>query len=59
MTYIEVLNRFNEEFPNAEVSDYRPVYEGFTKDRVGIMVWLSSGDMIAYFPKSAQGEENG
>ena len=51
MTYIEMLNKFNEEFPDAEVSDYRPSYDEFVKNKTGIILWLTNGDTIVYFPK--------
>ena len=57
MTYIEILNKFSEEFPNADVDDYRPSYSGFVKDKVGLTIWLKNGDMILYYPKLTQEEK--
>jgi len=54
MTYIEMLNRFNEVFPNIEIDDYRPFCDELTKGKSGIALWLSNGDSIMYFPKSEQ-----
>lgn len=54
MTFIEVLNKFSDEFPQAEVDDYRPLADLFIRDKVGIVVWLKNGDMIVYCPKEIQ-----
>ena len=54
MTYIEVLNKFNDEFPHADIDDYRPLSELFIKNKVGITIWLKNGDMIVYCPKEIQ-----
>ena len=54
MTFIDVLNKFNDEFPQAEVDDYRPLSDLFLKGKSGITIWLKNGDMIMYCPKEIQ-----
>lgn len=56
MTFQECLHKFNENFPNIEVDDYRPIcHELFEKDKEGMTIWLKNGDMVVYYPKQ---EEN-
>lgn len=51
MTYDDLLNKFHDVFPLAEVDDYRPIcHELFTDGKVGITVWLKNGDVIEYYP---------
>jgi len=60
MTFKECLNKFHESFPLAEVDDYRPVcHELFEKDKKwGMTIWLKNGDMVVYYPKQEEAEEN-
>ena len=57
MTFQNLLDSFQDVFPFAKVSDYRPVcHELFEDGKVGITIWLENGDMIVYYP-SQEGEE--
>ena len=51
MTFIDMLNKFGEEFPHADIDDYRPACAEFVNGKAGITVWLKNGDMIIYCPK--------
>ena len=52
MTFKEILNKFKDVFPFADVDDYRPIcHELFTDDKQGITIWLDNGDIIEYYPK--------
>jgi hypothetical protein len=58
MTFDDLLNKFSDTFPFAEIGDYRPVcHELFENGKVGIAVWLTNGDMVVYYPKQAESEE--
>lgn len=51
MTFEEILNKFEDVFPFADVDDYRPIcHELFTDGKVGVTVWLKNGDVIEYYP---------
>lgn len=53
MTFEEVLNKFKDVFPFAEVDDYRPLcHELFTDGKSGITIWLKNGDIIEYYPNA-------
>ncbi len=57
MTNSEILKIFNEKYPELNNIDYRPLCpEMFTKNLVGITIWLDNGDVIQYYPKEAQEE---
>ena len=57
MTYDDLLNKFHDVFPLAEVDDYRPIcHELFTDGKVGITVWLKNGDVIEYYPAERKEE---
>ena len=52
MTFENILDRFKETLPFAEVDDYRPIcHELFTEGKPGITIWLKNGDIIEYYPK--------
>ena len=58
MTFDELLSKFEDAFPFAEIDDYRPVcHELFEDGKVGVTIWLTNGDMIVYYPKMQRGEE--
>lgn len=58
MTYNDLLNKFRDVFPFAEVDDCRPIcHELFTDDKVGITIWLKNGDVIEYYPAEEADEE--
>lgn len=53
MTFEEVLNKFKDVFPFAEVDDYRPLcHELFTDGKPGITIWLKNEDIIEYYPNA-------
>lgn len=53
MTYNDLIDKFEDAFPFAEIDDYRPVcHELFEDGKIGITIWLKNGDMIVYYPKS-------
>lgn len=55
MTNSEILKVFNEKYPELKMVDYRPLCpEIFTKDLIGITIWLDNGDVIQYYPKEVQ-----
>ena len=55
MTYGDIYKQFTQEYPKAEVTDYRPYVEGYLPfRRPGIIVWLKNGDVLAYLPKNAE-----
>lgn len=55
MTNGEVLKIFCEKYPEINTIDYRPLCpELFTKNLIGITIWLENGDVIQYYPKEAQ-----
>lgn len=57
MTYNDLLNKFRDVFPFAEVDDCRPIcHELFTDDKVGITIWLKNGDVIEYYPAGREEE---
>lgn len=59
MTFDELLSKFEDAFPFAEIDDYRPVcHELFEDGKVGVTIWLTNGDMIVYYPKMERGEDN-
>ena len=56
MTFNEVLGKFADTFPSAEIEDYRPIcHELFEEGKEGITIWLTNGDMLVYYPN--QNEE--
>ena len=58
MGFNEILDRFTDAFPFAEIDDYRPIcHELFTDGKAGITIFLKNGDVIEYFPKCG-GDEN-
>jgi hypothetical protein len=53
MTFDEILNKFEDVFPFADVDDYRPIcHELFTDGKLGITIWLKNGDVIEYYPST-------
>lgn len=57
MTNSEILKIFDEKYPGIKEVDYRPLCpELFTKNLIGITIWLENGDVIQYYPKEAQSE---
>lgn len=51
MTFEEILYKFKDVFPFAEVDDYRPLcHELFTDGKQGVTIWLKNGDIIEYYP---------
>ena len=55
ITNQDIFNQFTKAYPYLSVSDYRPISPNvFTKDRIGITVWLENGDIIQYYPKSIE-----
>ena len=57
MTNEEILRLFNRKYLEMSPIDYRPLCpELFTKDLVGITIWLDNGDVLQYYPKEAQKE---
>ena len=58
MTFDEVLDKFNDSFPLAEIDDYRPIcHELFEAGKEGITIWLKNGDMVVYYPKQEGRDE--
>lgn len=58
MTFNEVLYKFEDTFPFAEIEDYRPIcHELFEKGKEGITIYLTNGDMIVYYPNQTEKEE--
>lgn len=57
MTNGEILKIFGGKYPKLKVEDCRPLCpELFTKNLIGITIWLENGDVIQYYPKEAQVE---
>lgn len=55
MTYEELLNSFEDMFPFAKYEDYRPIcHKLFTDGKVGITLFFENGDIIEYYPASAE-----
>lgn len=58
MTFNEVLDKFEDTFPAAEIDDYRPIcHELFEDGKEGLTIWLTNGDMLVYYPNQADKEE--
>ena len=58
MTYDDLLSKFRDVFPFAEVDDYRPIcHELFTDGKEGITIWMNNGDVIEYYPNAERKEE--
>lgn len=58
MTYSDLLDIFKNTYPFMKVTNYRPVCrELFEAGKVGITIWLENGDMIVYYPKQEEGEQ--
>lgn len=58
MIFDDLLNKFSDTFPFAEIDDYRPVcHELFENGKIGITIWLKNGDMVVYYPKQAENED--
>ena len=55
MTNEEIFKEFERKFSYEDVEDYRPANVNLG-DRVGITVYLTSGDIIKYFPASFDGK---
>lgn len=51
MTYDELLDKFADTFPLAEIDDYRPACSIYQEGKVGITIWLKNGDMVVYYPR--------
>ncbi len=52
MTYNDLIETFKDRYSNLKIVDYRPVcHELFTDDKIGITIWLESGDVLEYYPK--------
>lgn len=59
MTFDDVLNKFADTFPHAEIDDYRPIcHELFEKGKEGLTIWLMNGDMLVYYPNQEDKEED-
>lgn len=59
MTFKEILEKFEDTFPFADVYDYRPIcHELYTCGKQGITVWLKNGDVIEYYPEEKPTEEH-
>lgn len=57
MTNGEILTIFHEKYPGIRAVDFRPLCpELFTKNLIGVTIWLENGDVIQYYPKEAQAE---
>jgi len=57
MTYDDLIGKFEDAFPFAEIDDYRPVcHELFEQGKVGITIWLKNGDMVVYYPAQSESE---
>ena len=55
MTNEEIIKLFHHKYPEMFSVDYRPLCpELFTKDLIGITIWLDNGDVLQYYPKEAQ-----
>ena len=53
ITYQDIMDFFHNNYPDLKVKDYRPICpELFTKDRIGITIWLDNRDIIQYYPKT-------
>lgn len=53
MTFDDILNKFEDTFPSAEVNDFRPIcHELFEDGKEGMTIWLKNGDMVVYYPKA-------
>lgn len=51
MTFNEILQKFKDVFPFADIDDYRPIcHKLFTDGKAGVTVWLKNGDIIEYYP---------
>lgn len=51
ITYEDLLHQFKQTYPFIEVADYRPIcHELFEKDKVGITIWTTDGNMLVYYP---------
>ena len=58
MTFDDLINKFEDTFPFAEIEDYRPACpELFEAGKVGLTIWLKNGAMVVYYPKQERGEE--
>ncbi len=49
MTNGEILKKFKAQYPQMEISDFRPAC--IPSDGQCITIWLKNGDAIIYFPK--------
>lgn len=59
MTNAEILKIFTKKYPNAEVSDYRPIAGiHIPEEHAGIIIWLKNGDILIYFPRETEKENN-
>ena len=48
----DIMSKFEDTFPFAKVDDIRPVcHDMFEKDKEGITIFLTNGDMLVYYPK--------
>ena len=58
-TYDELLEMFEDRFPFAKYVDYRPIcHEIFTDDKIGITIFFENGDVIEYYPATAERKES-
>ena len=58
MTFNEVLDKFSNAFPFAEIEDFRPIcHELFEESKEGITIWLKNGDMLVYYPNMTEEDE--
>ena len=51
VTNEDLFNIFRGAYPEMPVSDYRPLDLAFTKDRLGITIFMDNGDILLYFPE--------
>lgn len=54
MTNEEIFSEFRKKFPDIKFSDYRPLCVDAVKEKQGITIWLSNGDIIFYFPDTSE-----
>ena len=53
ITNQNIFDCFHENYPDVRVQDYRPLCsELFTKNKIGITIFLENGDIIQYYPKT-------
>ena len=51
ITNENIVTEFGKKYPGFQVIGYRPLCpELYTKDRIGVTIWLVNGDIIQYYP---------